>query len=1121
MSKGDMAGSIWRPLLVFLLLTVVLVGAGHEELCPSASKSTWVWIGLGVILMTVAAAGLGLWWGKRDSQRRLTESYRAELDSQLTAQHFDYFIKYANDIVILTDSDDNILEVNDAAVAAYGYSRAALLKMSIRDLRAPEALASYEEQRLQVARSPHGMIYETVNRRRDGSTFPIEVNSHLLEVNGKVYRQGIVRDISERKRSEQALRLRDRAMAACRNGILITDVLQPDNPIIYANPAFERMTGYSRQEVLGRNCRFLQNDDRQQEGLAALRAAIRQGREHQAVLRNYKKDGTLFWNELSLAPVRDEQGRLTHYIGVLDDITERKQAEETLHQSYSQRTAILDSIPDMAWLKDREGRFIAVNETIAKSIGLSPDAMVGKTDLDFYPVELAERYRTDDLAVMESGKMKRVEEPYTEMSGTHWVETIKVPVLDDAGQVIGTSGIARDITDRKQAEQTLRESETRFRDLLAMASDWFWEQDQQFRFTYFSEGVEQSDFSAKEFLGKTRWELSIDPASADWPGHRRLLEAHQPFRGFEYRVALLSGRDRWFSVSGRPLFDASGRFVGYRGTGRDITRRKQAEEQLRLHTRVLEATANGIVITDPDGIIEWANPAFTELTGYAAAEAIGQSPRILKSGWHDKTYYQHLWDTILAGGAWHGEIINRRKDGSLYNEEMTITPVLNPQGDIDHFIAIKQDISQRIEAQAKLMALNETLRQSELRFRQMAETIGEIFWLVSSDFQSVRYVSPAFEQIWGRSREALYANPKLWLEAIHPDDAPTLERALEKLIRGQPYTIEFRIVRPDGAVRWINDRGYARCDGEGRVILISGVASDITDRKNAEAEREALHRQLVQASRQAGMAEVATGVLHNLGNVINSVNVSVSLMADNLRTSRVADLGKAVRLLQEHVGATSAFLGQGGKGSRILDYLAALTKHFDGWQRGLSNELRGIIANVDHIKLIISQQQQYAVGRNAEELVELDEVIDTALSMNIASHHGIEIVRDYDPLPPFTADRHKLLQILVNLVGNAKQALREGGAAAKRLELRSRLVDGHLVRIEVADNGVGIAAENLTKIFGFGFTTRVDGHGFGLHASANLAREMGGRLSCYSQGIGQGATFVLELPVQEGGAGHA
>jgi signal transduction histidine kinase len=264
------------------------------------------------------------------------------------------------------------------------------------------------------------------------------------------------------------------------------------------------------------------------------------------------------------------------------------------------------------------------------------------------------------------------------------------------------------------------------------------------------------------------------------------------------------------------------------------------------------------------------------------------------------------------------------------------------------------------------------------------------------------------------------------------------------------------------------------------------------------------------------MAEVATSVLHNVGNVLNSVNVSATLISDQLKQSKTGSVRRVADLLREHEADLGQFLASDPKGKQLPAYVAQLAGHLAGEQSSVLGELSSLNENVEHIKNIVAMQQNYARVAGVEERVKVAELVEDALRMNggAMERHHVQIHRKFDPqVPPLTLDKHKVLQILINLLRNAKYACDESGRPDKQITV-AIAHQGDRIRITVADNGVGIPAENLPRIFSQGFTTRKTGHGFGLHSGILAARELGGTLTVASQGVGQGAAFTLELPVK-------
>lgn len=284
----------------------------------------------------------------------------------------------------------------------------------------------------------------------------------------------------------------------------------------------------------------------------------------------------------------------------------------------------------------------------------------------------------------------------------------------------------------------------------------------------------------------------------------------------------------------------------------------------------------------------------------------------------------------------------------------------------------------------------------------------------------------------------------------------------------------------------------------------------------AEESLRMLHRQLLESSRQAGMAEVATNVLHNVGNVLNSVNVSASLIADKVRHSRVGNLVRAANILQEHKADLADFLINDAKGRELPAYLVSVSAHLAEEQEKILQEIDSLTSDIEHIKQIVAMQQNYARVSGVPETVNVIDLVEDAVRMNTEAlhRHHVKLVRDYGQPLTATVDKHKVLQILVNLICNAKDALEYGKPPERILTVRVAPHGPDRVKISIIDNGIGIPEENLVKIFGHGFTTRKDGHGFGLHSGVFSARELGGALTVQSDGWGKGATFTLEFPRQ-------
>ena len=293
------------------------------------------------------------------------------------------------------------------------------------------------------------------------------------------------------------------------------------------------------------------------------------------------------------------------------------------------------------------------------------------------------------------------------------------------------------------------------------------------------------------------------------------------------------------------------------------------------------------------------------------------------------------------------------------------------------------------------------------------------------------------------------------------------------------------------------------------------LTAEIAQRQRAQEALAEKNTQIAVISRQAGMTEIATNVLHNVGNVLNSVTVSANVIADSVRASRIAGLGEVVSLLRAQEGKLADFLAHDARGRLVPELLWRITGELREEHATLATETDTLVSHIAHIRDTVAMQQSLATVSGVSEKLAVSELIEDALKLQAASlaKHGVEIVREFGDVPPVVVDRHKTLQILVNLIRNAQQAMAHNDGQGKRLTFGISRSRSGGVRIALHDNGAGIPHENLTRIFGHGFSTRKGGHGFGLHSSANAVFEMGGSLIAQSDGPGAGATFVLELPL--------
>ncbi len=437
-----------------------------------------------------------------------------------------------------------------------------------------------------------------------------------------------------------------------------------------------------------------------------------------------------------------------------------------------------------------------------------------------------------------------------------------------------------------------------------------------------------------------------------------------------------------------------------------------------------------------------------------------------------------------------------------------------------HRDRLEEIVAQRT---AELCATNKEMREQSWqlanvneRLRLHQQALDESIIVVETDGQGkITYVNEQFCRISKYSREELIGQDHRILNSGHHPKS-FMEEMWKTILAGEIWRGEIKNRAKDGSFYWVDSTIVPFLDKQGQPHKYVTVRVDITDKKLAEADRERLNQQLIRSSRQAGMAEMATGVLHNVGNVLNSVNVAAGLTVEKVKESHVGDLAKAVALMDDHSDDLAGFVTSHAQGRHLPDFLRQLSTQLLKEQEAELKELDTLIDRVAHIKEIVSMQQSYATVGGIVEPVDLAKTVEDAIRVNESalSRHGVQVVCDSEQLPPIISDRNRILQILVNLVSNAKQAVAVEGNEERKITIRTAMLPEDRVKIEVQDNGVGIPTENLSRVFQHGFTTKKDGHGFGLHSSALAARELGGSLTVDSEGPGEGARFTLELPMK-------
>jgi diguanylate cyclase (GGDEF)-like protein/PAS domain S-box-containing protein len=389
------------------------------------------------------------------------------------------------------------------------------------------------------------------------------------------------------------------------------------------------------------------------------------------------------------------------------ELKARKEAEKALQGSENQYRTLVEQAGDCVYLTDTLGYFEYVNPEGERLTGYSNEELIGMLYIEL----IHPNWRDDVQAFYIQQRDERIKEsilefPIIKKSGEIIWGQQSVTLMIEDGEIIGLQGIVRDITDRVVMEQTLRKNEQRYKALFDHTNDAIFILDLELKHIAVNHrAADMLGYTPEELIGMHASQVVAPEDFNDTEKKEKALNAGETLPIYERVFVRKDGSRFTGEVNVSLVKDHGGNPLHFQSVVRDITEHVRTREQLSMQATAMESAASGIVVTDKDGNIQWVNPAFTRLTGYTAEEAMGENPRILKSGFHEDSFYKELWDTISAKKVWEGEVINRRKDGGLYYEEMTISPVLNEKGGIHQFVAIKHDVSARVEAEKRLQFL--------------------------------------------------------------------------------------------------------------------------------------------------------------------------------------------------------------------------------------------------------------------------------------------------------------------------------------------------------------------------------------------------------------------------------
>ncbi|MFZ1401302.1 MAG: PAS domain S-box protein [Candidatus Promineifilaceae bacterium] len=724
------------------------------------------------------------------------------------------------------DKNGRFLETNDAYLHRSGYTRQEMLGLHVHDIE-EQATSTETATHLKNIIAQGHLLFETLHRAKNGEIWPVEISASYAD--GRFF--AIIQDITHRKKVESELRQKSKALENSINGF---DIVSAEGKFIYANRAYLAMWGYdSVEEIIGTSPAAHCADPE-------LPSQIIQNLEaHDAYTLMFtakRKDGSTFEVMMVTQKMVDDEGTVT-YIGTSLDITALLQAQQSLHTEHTHLRSLLDTIPDLVWLKDTNGIYLACNPAFERLVGIPEAELLGKTDYDLFAPDTARFFRTHDQNALIAGGSTANEEwlTFARDGRTILAETIKTPIRDEDGQVLGVLGIARDVTERKEAEHALRDSEERLELALKGADLGLWDWKSPNQVTFNERWAEMLGYTLAALEPHASvWEKLIHPN--DLPGVIETLQAHMDGRTntYEaiYRLQTQSGAWRWIQARGRVLKrDEAGNPLRMVGTHLDITEQKLAEEALRESEERLQ-----LFIDHAPAALAMFNREMCYLAvshRWLADYELEKQEILGRSHYDIFPEIPDRWKTIHQRGL-AGEIIQAdedpfvRLDGHTQWLRWEVRPWYTSSNEVGGIVVFSEDITERKEAETAVKQMQAVLTQ--------AETIAKIgSWQWDLTTQALTWSDEMYHLFGVNPHDNDLDLNQIVQERIHPDDAAAVQQANASVLKShKPEPMEYRVVLPDGTERIILAEGRLIWDEAGQPTALVGYAQDITERKHAE-----------------------------------------------------------------------------------------------------------------------------------------------------------------------------------------------------------------------------------------------------------------------------------------------
>lgn len=1161
--KPPVTGTIWFRL--FVLALIVLAYTGRVRMIKKHRR---------ILETKVNERTKELRENMHRLEDEILERKHAEEALKKSEEYNRLLIETMNEGLVVVDKTRSVIYVNNKFCEMVGYTRDEVLGHPAEACLDDKNLEIFQRESAKQKQG-HVRPYEIEWRCKNGRSIPTITSPQLLfDANGD-FTGGVavVTDITRLKRVEEELRdAKAFTESIIQNVPEVIYSTDSDFKLMYISPKCEQLYGYTPDEFFHTPelyTKLIHPDD--VERVVEQLKTVLTGNMACAEYRVIRKDGKTAWVRETAIPTLDAKGRLKRLDASVYDITELKEAEKALAEERNLLRTLFENIPEIIYVKDRSGRYITVNKAFLDVVNATDEQeLLGKTAFDILPKDDASALAEIEQTIYQTGQpMIWKESFYKDVAGRSlWTSKSSVPLRDESGEIFALLGITRDITEQKQAEQALRESEKRHRLLIETMNEGLVILNREAEISYVnSRFCEMLGYAPDEILHRPVTDFVNNPNIVEW---KKNIASKKHVKVVPYEVDLRrkDGTGIPSLISPQPLVDCEGNLTGSFAVITDLSAVKKAERETIYLAAIIEGTEDAAVIKDLDRRIIAANNAYAKQVGRPVDEIIGKTGEEL---WHGHLPPEKLqrWreDDLKAQELSPGEVIVKEDAffclGKSYFELVKNFPIFDKHGRLIATADISTDISEIKRAEA-------ALRESETKYRSLFENLQDVFYRADNE-GNIILVSPSVEKEFGYPPEdAIGLNLTRDIYAV-----PKQREQFLALLKKDGYVdnFELQLKRKDGTLLWGNVNSHFYKDQDGNILGVEGTVINITARKHAEeqlidanielkttlTDLRRTQNQLVQAEKMAALGQLIAGVAHEINTPLGAIRASIGNISNALRetTHQIPDVFKL--LSGEQQETFLAFV------DCALDNKRHLTSREERkLRRKLRRELEehgvaeaeeiadtlvdmGIYEDVEpflplfrdkHAELVLQTAYNLVSQRHNSEniLTAVERAAKVVFALKSYSHydhsgemtkaritegmdvvltlyhnqlkHGIEVIKHYEDVPAIPCYPDELNQVWTNLIQNAIQAM--GGKG--QLEVGIMRHDSQLV-VQVTDSGCGIPDEIISRIFDPFFTTKPsgEGSGLGLDICRKIVDKHQGRIQVESQ-PGR-TTFHVILPI--------